>query len=66
MEKCSQIFFKPDVRRVDLPEKRKISTGFVPLKPEKEVLDVMLLEREECEASNFSSIAAPFFCVFPV
>ncbi|KAK6633309.1 hypothetical protein RUM44_003910 [Polyplax serrata] len=59
MEKCSQIFFKPDVRRVDLPEKRKISTGFVPLKPEKEVLDVMLLEREECEGSESVDSMSP-------
>lgn len=50
IRKRTQIFFKPDVRRNETSDARKIS-GFFPVKPEKEPLDFMLLEREECEVS---------------
>lgn len=62
----SNINEKPDRR--DHAEHKRNLTGFIPVKSDKEILDVMLLEREECEVrfsmllcSSFTSLIAGFF-----
>lgn len=53
VKKHNTLIAKPDFKQKEKNvEKRKVLGGFVPLKVEKEPLDVMLLEREECEESD--------------
>ncbi|KAL0281276.1 UNVERIFIED_CONTAM: hypothetical protein PYX00_002312 [Menopon gallinae] len=45
--------------RRDLAEHKRNLSGFIPVKSDKEMLDVMLLEREECEGSESVESISP-------
>jgi len=47
----------------DISHHRQPSSGFVPVKSERETLDVLMLEREACEGSESVESSSPRVCI---